>query len=132
MRIPGGVRRFYHPAVSGELHFQRPVDIALPLALLLDHLPTQRMIFQPVFRQRQRQFSSSPPVKWPAADRRDGGWQTESPDAAADTDARQRAAVRRFADEGGEIDGVGLVQQQRCQQLFLRRRKPGRSRLRTR
>ena len=33
-----------------------------------------------------------------AANHRDGGWQTESPDAAGGTDVRPRAAVRRFAD----------------------------------
>ena len=37
-------------------HFQHPVHIALPLALLLDHLCPKRVTFNPVFRQRQRQF----------------------------------------------------------------------------
>lgn len=39
-----------------------------------------------------------PPGRSQAANHRDVGWQTESPDAAGGTDVRPRAAVRRFAD----------------------------------
>lgn len=96
----------------------------MPLTLLIDHLPTQRMFIQPVSRQYQRQL-------FVLSGQLNGGQQIVAPPAGKqDSQSQQTTQMLSHPRWDGillmkrrEVDSVSLVKEQRGNQLLLRRGK---------